>query len=754
MHRGHYPRHVHHIDHRAPDAAAEPLPLPLEALGKGTVFQNGADLSRRNPTPPHADGSSGSSDSGSSGSSSSSTASTTSSSTSSTSGDKPVSSTLNLKIPIALGVTIPLLTAIIIFLILHRRHKKRLRLEETNDPHRSLDFGMDGSGEPKGKKGKSTKGAPEMTITQVETEKNIRRGRGMSMDMGSPFLLPPEVHNSRESLHSLSRTQYSNGDDRYRPATTFIPNDGSSHRSYQGTLKAHDDSSIYTGSSASKDGMSQDLMKHAQRMSRSSPPQGRNFIPNSRTQSPELSHNAHLKGSPAGPHGRGLMPSVEEPRDSYIDKDSGGMRKSNNYLRAFIHSRDPSADLLNQQQPTTAKQLPQELVAAPAPTLQQAERQKSPPPALAPSSPGSRPPRLQSMQAPIHSASELSFVDDASDYGDIVKFTPPSPSRSAEPQNAQGERYSIDTPMPTVEEYAADGLGAPGLGYDPRRLSMGFRPLPPEDPTDNPEQRANRIRSFYKEYFDETKPGPSKGYYEDYDQGYAADGAALFDPASGDFVTARAPFAQPVTRRAMTPPPRGPPQFQGRPRNLSTMSGGRYVPPGPRAFSTTSGGRGPARKPLPPPAPLRVLPSPHLLKEDSFALPIDFAPPTNYRDRQAGRPQSPLGGSRPFSPGVRAHTPLNSSFDDLSVMPSPHLLRKSGTFTALDFAPPPRFGHSQPGSDAGSIRSGRSAMSAAQLNHIRAGAYRLSRIPKGVVGTKEDLANTLKPTWGPSGMRS
>ncbi len=82
-----------------------------------------------------------------------------------------------------------------------------------------------------------------------------------------------------------------------------------------------------------------------------------------------------------------------------------------------------------------------------------------------------------------------------------------------------------------------------------------------------------------------------------------------------------------------------------------------------------------------------------------------------------------------------------------------HSLRKSGTFTALDFAPPPRFGHSQPGSDAGSIRSGRSAMSAAQLNNIRAGAYRISRIPKEVVGTKADIANSLKPTWGPPGVR-
>ncbi len=558
---------------------------------------------------------------------------------------------------------------LIVFFLLHRRHKRKLRVEDANDPHKSLDFGMDGSKQPTGKKGRKNKGAPEMAITEAETEKSIRRGRGMSMDMGSPFLLPPEVHNSRESLHSLSRTHYNNGDDRYRPATTFIPNDGASQQSYQGRHKTNDDSSIYTGSSTSKDGMNQDLVKNAQRMSRSTPPQGRNFIPASKVQSPDLSHNAPRKGAPAYPHDHGLMPSVEEPRDSYIDNDGGNVRKSNNYLGAFIHSRDPSTDLLNQQPSQGARQAPQGLPTVPAPTLQQAERQKSPPPTSTPSSPGSRPPRLQSMQAPIHSASEINFLDDASDYGDSVKVTPPSPSRRAEPQIAQGARYSIDTPMPTVEEYAADGLDAPGLGYDPRRLSMGFRPLPPDDPTDNPEQRANRIRSFYKEYFDDSKPGASKAYYEDYDQAYAADGAAIFDPASGDYVVAQAPFAQPVTRRAMTPPPRGTPRFQGRPRNMSTMSGGPYVPPGPRAFS--AGGRGPPRKQLPPPGPLRVLPSPHLLKEDSFALPIDFAPPTNYRDRQAGRPQSPMGGSRPFSPGVRAHTPLNSSFDDLSVMPSP-----------------------------------------------------------------------------------
>lgn len=75
------------------------------------------------------------------------------------------------------------------------------------------------------------------------------------------------------------------------------------------------------------------------------------------------------------------------------------------------------------------------------------------------------------------------------------------------------------------------------------------------------------------------------------------------------------------------------------------------------------------------------------------------------------------------------------------------MLRKSGTFTALDFAPRPRFMNAETSSDAGSIRSNRSGISAAQQNAIRQGAYRVSRIPKGMVTTKEDLAAQLKPTW-------
>ena len=127
------------------------------------------------------------------------------------------------------------------------------------------------------------------------------------------------------------------------------------------------------------------------------------------------------------------------------------------------------------------------------------------------------------------------------------------------------------------------------------------------------------------------------------------------------------PFAQPLGRRAMTPPPR----FQGPPRNIMHPAAGSRGA-GPRAFSSASGRmppKGPA-KPAPPPEPLHVLPSPHLIKDDMSILPIDYAPPT-LKERVEGRPESPRGGLRPYTSMSRAHTPLVSSFDDLAAIPSP-----------------------------------------------------------------------------------
>lgn len=261
-----------------------------------------------------------------------------------------------------------------------------------------------------------------------------------------------------------------------------------------------------------------------------------------------------------------------------------------------------------------------------------------------------------------------------------------------------------------------EGLGVPV--QDSKRLSVGFRPLPPVDAleSEDPEYRANRIRSFYKEYFEESShaapPMPqrtqesSAQYYEDYDERYLGEAATYFDPDTNAFVM---PYAQPVHRRAMTPPPagrrgpqgpgpRGPPRDGSRgpkPHGPNGSVGGMSLPGGqrPRAGSAAAwGSRAPSsigprpdssasarygrqtpRKQLPPPSALSTLPTPAMLKDDSFALlnAADFAPPDTYSDRVRGRSQSPMGERRPYQPKVPSASPLVTAFDELNALPSP-----------------------------------------------------------------------------------
>ncbi|KAG4411356.1 hypothetical protein IFR04_015510 [Cadophora malorum] len=672
--------------------------------------------------------------------------------------EKPTSSA-TFTLPIILGIVIPVVGALICFVILHRRHVRKQREEDANDRHASMDFGLGNVPQP----GRPKRGPP--AGMDFGDEKPIgRSGRQMSMDMGmqSPYLLPPELQNSRESLHSLSRTIHEQ-EDPYRPVKEYYPGDGVSMRS-----QSKQGSSIYTGSSAAPSRLQElgtsDLLSNAGQMPRSTPPSAaypprQNSLPQSNaSMSPidQRSSNsfapppypvepaqAHIpaspadvqrKGLPTSPHpGQGLgAPIVPDNRESYAsNNDPAGLRKSNNYLGMMIDARDPSPASAPQELEST----PRKPLPAPLNTL--------------PANP--RPARKDSM--PAQPQAQVAIVENASEYGDGFQVTPPSPGRD----NAdvmRGQRYSMDVPP---EQFAQAGLGAPG--FDAKRLSMGFRPLPPNAVTesDDPEIRANRIRSFYKEYFDDSKPAPQGQYYEDYDENYMGD-ATYYDPDSNAFVM---PYAEPITRRAMTPPPRGPPRFQGQgqPRgrqgSMGAMSAGgmRGPPPGPRAYSSASGRMGPPggpKRPLPPPAPLNTLPTPSKLRDDNFAFmgAIDFAPPSTYRDRVAGRSESPLGERRPYSPMVPAFAPVVSAFDELAPIPSPHLLRKSGTFTSLDFAPPKKFRDPENMSDAGSIRSNRSGISTTQLSAIRSGAYRISRIPQDVVFTKDDLATTLKPQWG------
>ena len=557
-------------------------------------------------------------------------------------------------------------------MFLHRRHVKKQRIEDANDRHKSLDFGMDPSDAPmvnkKGKTGKPEE--PEMVIT----EKSLRRGRGMSMDMdiGSPYLLPPGLQSSRESLHSLSRTVHSQ-DDRYRPATTFIPNDGSQTPS-QSSRRGGDDSSSYTGSSGrgyKQDSMNQNLLGNAQRMSRSVPPTERISEPSNPVQpqirAPQTALGVTHHELPANPTGSARISSTTNESRESMSKMTSGLRSSNNYLGALIHSRSPSID-----QQTSSP--PMSYLSSEKQASKQSISRKSPPPSITVTAVSPRPPRKQSLQPNGPHVNEHISHDIQRDY--ISNF-----QSSTSESLLNSSRSQVSTPFytPGIPEQTPATLDTSELDYDPRRMSI-LRPLPPSDPTDNPEQRANRIRSFYKEYFDDSRPAKAYApvpeiYYEDYGEEFQGDGT-VFDPASGRFIVAQAPYQEPITRRAMTPPPRAPPRFQGPARHQPTFSGPQAMPSRSRAYSSASArfgpaGRGPPVKPLPPPAALRTLPTPHLLREDTFFQSIEFAPPSSYKDRQAGRPDSPRSEMRPYSPQIQAHTPLVSAFDELPVMPSP-----------------------------------------------------------------------------------
>lgn len=677
------------------------------------------------------------------------------------------------KVPIILGVLIPLVGALVLFFFLHRRHLRKQKEEDNDNRHASMDFGLGDVPQP----GRTRK-APG-SIPAVYGEKGGKqRQLSMDMDINSPYILPPQLHNSQESLRSMSRNFHHENEDPYRPVTQYYQGDSSSIRSAK---PGKDGSSVYTGSSHAPSrlqefGTSTNLLSNAEGMPQSTPPTT-GFTPPPRQGSlpqktpamnstqqldepapppyPVEPIQAHVQNSsstrnspPSTTTPATLAPaSTTQDRDSYASNGDRALRLSNNYLGSFINARDTSPEP-SQSNPTDQAHTQSKRVSPPLNTL--------------PSNP--RPVRKESMNA-AHVQQETTFVDDENNYGNGFQVTPPSP-KGNNSEMMRGQRYSMDVPP---EEFSQAGLGAPG--FDARRLSMGFRPLPPDAITesDDPELRANRIRSFYKEYFDESKPAPRGQYYEDYDESYLGDNVAYYDPAQNNFVM---PYAQPVTRRAMTPPPRGTPRFQGQgqPRgrqgsvgamSTSGMSAGgmrgrapQMYPPGPypqgpKAYSSASGREGP-RRPMPPPAALNTLPTPSKLKDDSFGIfnAMEFAPPPTFRDRVAGRSESPLGERRPYSPSVSAFNPTVSAFDELAPVPSPHLLRKSGTFTGLDFAPPKKFRDPDSMSDAGSIRSNRSGISTKQLGAIRNGAGRVSRLPEDMVFTKDDLATTLKPQWG------
>ncbi|KAM3514556.1 hypothetical protein MY11210_001791 [Beauveria gryllotalpidicola] len=626
---------------------------------------------------------------------------------------------------IALGVVIPVVAAAITFFFLHRRSVKRMHMEDAKYRETDLDYGLDEA---------PSKGKRMTAMFGAGGEKQQHRPGQLSMDMNlsSPYLLPPDLNQSKESIHSLAKS-YHNQQDPYHTVPLYSGGDGSSIRSFPR-------GEPYSPISSKHQSFASNL-----------PPRT-----HSKLQSPLAGDPFATPTEPEPAH----MPRVDAP-PSIPDKnlpvqpivpEIGTVNRADADDQSIYEMPDvasPPAALT--KDPKTGLPIDNSFRFELAGTVEQ-----DPTVGVAQLSNdlGHHNPHDDGLSLNGELPTVLSH-DDAHGHPIDASRAAYDEHNNAYPQ-IQTTEYYEDTnyEVDDMQRGRMNGLSVPQTAA--KRLSVGVVPLPPAEVTqsEDPEYRANRIRSFYKEYFEDYADAPplpgQEEHHEDYDAGYLGD-AAYYDADSNAFVM---PYAQPVTRRAMTPPPggarRGPPGPR-RPRGPGSV-GGMSLPGGPgrmRAGSHGQFGRAPPKNKLPPPAALNTLPTPSKLTDDTALLnAMDFAPPELFRDQVAGRSQSPLGERRPYKPGHAAASPLVTAFDELAALPSPHLLRKSSTFTALDFAPPKRFKDDSDKSDAGSIKSNRSGISAVQLGAIRSGAGRISRLPGDTVFTTSNFGDQLKPQWG------
>lgn len=588
---------------------------------------------------------------------------------------------------------IPVVVAICVLLFLHRRNMRKLRAEDAQ-ADLDLDYGLNEAPARKGKQRKSL---------MFGGEKSIHKGQlSMDMNLSSPYLLPPGMQGSHDSIHSLART-IRNEQDPYRTVGQYTNSDTGSVRSYGRPNTAKRQSTFTTRSVATS--------KKAPSMAASTPISP--TVPRSPTfprsppspRSPESSVDPFATPKPPKPTHQ-LHRGVAEIDDS----------------RLPVQPIIPEIDSVRPGDKFNPDEFQMPDLQPPAATASKGPHDVSHSPYGQPTNSGNNNfaghnqeaaglglemdiPRIMSPSALPHELENGPLYDQHGNQPQI-QTSQYYEDYEEDTRGRSAQRTAFPEAQPQKQQQ--HGLGVPQQGN--KRLSVGFRPLPPNEVTESedPEYRANRIRSFYKEYFDDSKeapppmptqrsagsggaaPGNGGGvdYYEDYDENYLGD-AAYYDAETNAFIM---PYAQPVTRRAMTPPPAGrnrggaPGGGPRGPHGPHGSLGGMSLPGapgraragsalGPRPGSSASGGwgRGPPRKNLPPPSPLHTLPTPSKLGDDSFALfgATDFAPPDSFREHVAGRSQSPLGERRPYQPKVPVASPLATAFDELAALPSP-----------------------------------------------------------------------------------
>ncbi|KAI5291217.1 hypothetical protein KEM54_005862, partial [Ascosphaera aggregata] len=512
--------------------------------------------------------------------------------------ERPSSTASMTTIPVILGIVIPLALAIIVMLILHRRHVKKLAQEDRMDKYKSYDFGLDDVVIKDGNKKNAT--------GMVQKEKCANHQHGISLDLDiNTCLPPPSVLGPPGGTSTLSLTP----SDISRSSTPRIADFGTP--------------------SPRRDPFDD---RYAESMSAK----------------PQRSPPFNAQGGP------------QQPPSAYIPGTNRG--DAPNPMQRTNSGRALTPQPYNQNMPGSATS----------------------------DSHNAFPPRAE---------------DSVGDYDRNSTQRMVNANGRGHGQNGMEGTTTLDKEL-GVDNFGMDELSKQNTSYqtpfamppegyqlDQRRLpNEDIRPLPPSDPTESPDQRASRIRSFYKEYFDpKNKDGNNVksmyfGNIEDapIDSMYGAEAIPPMPPMPAQIPGA--PFSQPLPRRAVTPPPRMPSEaftapdagYEGWDSRPSSRAS-NIRSPSIRVQSSVSNRYGPIPPPprqqkrQPPPQPLQMVPTPHAMTDDSLITlnPIDFAPAQLTKAQREGRAITPQNDVRvPYQP-LPTHIPLASSYDDLAIMPSP-----------------------------------------------------------------------------------
>ncbi|MCO5559782.1 hypothetical protein L7F22_013386 [Adiantum nelumboides] len=377
------------------------------------------------------------------------------------------------------------------------RNVKRQRAEDANDPHAHLDFGTGDAPIGGGKKKLGRK-----SILMMGGEKGQHKTNQLSMDMNleSPYLLPPQAQNSHDSVHSLTRN-YPQEYDPYRMVSSECGNSIRSYNKETGGLvpRVPYSPSDNASTPVEKETLAKDPFATpppAPEPTHQGPaqPQLQDPILPVQPVVPEIDTVPYPDEKEAMPR----VPSIQEPppamakspedrrysppRDGPHQFELPGMAQSDNIGMASGGDISPPPRHPNNQPDGLGLNLDLPQPMSPLKDDMFGNQQ-----------------HIQPQSAQIVSAD--SRLSKESDYGYQDAYQPQIQTSEYYDQyedDGRGRSRQSRMDLDMQQQQQSQGLGVPQ--QDNKRLSVGFRPLPPDEAleSEDPEYRANRIRSFYK----------------------------------------------------------------------------------------------------------------------------------------------------------------------------------------------------------------------------------------------------------------